>query len=775
MLPLASMALVFQLSHFAAQAQVDAEPVRVLSSNGIEVSVRRTEPGLGMQGVGWGIRNLTGDTLRVHLSKTFYSNTGRLVKSIDGSGFYSGVVVYPNQTIRGARLLGDDVVLWNDFFYGNDLQKGELIGRITVSAKVVNLSQQNREKAQQQQLAARRAKEEAEKQRAIEEAQRRLREQKQREEQELHRQRQHEAQVRDQQQRMLNQLNESARQRGAAIENLVSSLNSIASGLMAQSARKTIARMKEQREEAFQYLMEDVRERHGTIVDCRYCDGRGLERCDECYGEGSEKCGSCDDGRQRCMICAGTGRVLNLTCTSCGGRGSGSCTQCFGQGERLCVYCGGLGQKNCGDCSGTGKEFVETDREVPPYVPERAPASPPVNRYVSHNPAPATASSADIPEVSAAVEGLYFYADDKRDSLRTSFRFVTTSRVQYMVNLKHPRIGRRVEYELELLCTDPHGRVKTAKRSSYVEPDWVNSYFWGNVPTVRPGSDMRGNLIPGRYRMQVRYKGKVIADNSFDVLLLKEDLKHPLVRGPWMKEQRFYAEANGRIYRDTFATGMPMAIFCETLWLDPAPERKTAYPVYIARVSPEKFLFSDYLTFRSEKSYRNDPLPNGATRSSAHILAPVQGRIPGRYSVEFSLGSKGLSTAHFYMTSEFDIPDIDGYATGIRFFMPDGENRDYGTRFSHDSLSHLYYELNLKYEPVEISHRSIFVDVSCTTPEGNERNLGQTSIVIEPGWSSSWHTRKFDLRLDGPVPKGIYWLECRYEGRSLGKNWFELY
>ncbi|HUF12997.1 MAG TPA: hypothetical protein VMN78_07860 [Longimicrobiales bacterium] len=137
-------------------------PSRIWVGEGIEVLVSREEPGMGVQGVGWRVVNLTGDSLRVDMTKTFYASpSGRLV----GTDQVRGFVLEPFETINGGRFTGDDIFdLWDDFFYGEDLSRDERIGRITLSATVHNLSAERRAEArrQEQRLAEERARREQE-------------------------------------------------------------------------------------------------------------------------------------------------------------------------------------------------------------------------------------------------------------------------------------------------------------------------------------------------------------------------------------------------------------------------------------------------------------------------------------------------------------------------------------------------------------------------------------------------------------------------------------
>lgn len=156
------------------RAHAQMEPVsRLLVANGVEVWVSREEPGLGVQGVGWRVVNLTADTLRVDGTKTYYAApSGRLV----GTSRFRSLLLHANETISGGRFTGDDLDLWDDFFYDEDLQRGERIGRITVTVSVRNVSAERRAERDEQERLAEQQRREEERRLAAADAERRQRE-----------------------------------------------------------------------------------------------------------------------------------------------------------------------------------------------------------------------------------------------------------------------------------------------------------------------------------------------------------------------------------------------------------------------------------------------------------------------------------------------------------------------------------------------------------------------------------------------------------------------
>lgn len=81
-------------------------------------------------------------------------------------------------------------------------------------------------------------------------------------------------------------------------------------------------------------------ERQRQLINCRYCNGRGIETCLKCNGNGTTKCDNCytgtitdvvNGGRKTCYICNGTVRI---NCKNCYGKGNkGRCSSCGGRGQ----------------------------------------------------------------------------------------------------------------------------------------------------------------------------------------------------------------------------------------------------------------------------------------------------------------------------------------------------------------------------------------------------------------------------------------------------------
>jgi hypothetical protein len=81
-------------------------------------------------------------------------------------------------------------------------------------------------------------------------------------------------------------------------------------------------------------------ERQKQLINCRYCNGRGIETCLKCNGNGTTKCDNCytgtitdvvNGGRKTCYICNGTVRI---NCKNCYGKGNkGRCSSCGGRGQ----------------------------------------------------------------------------------------------------------------------------------------------------------------------------------------------------------------------------------------------------------------------------------------------------------------------------------------------------------------------------------------------------------------------------------------------------------
>jgi hypothetical protein len=81
-------------------------------------------------------------------------------------------------------------------------------------------------------------------------------------------------------------------------------------------------------------------QRQKQLINCRYCNGRGIETCLNCNGNGTTKCDNCytgtitdvvNGGRKTCYICNGTVRI---NCKKCYGKGNqGRCPRCGGRGQ----------------------------------------------------------------------------------------------------------------------------------------------------------------------------------------------------------------------------------------------------------------------------------------------------------------------------------------------------------------------------------------------------------------------------------------------------------
>ena len=120
--------------------------------------------------------------------------------------------------------------------------------------------------------------------------------------------------------------------------------------------------------------------------ECGECDGNGRNHCEQCDGEGqvwidcddcdegqvtceNEKCNdgvttceTCSEGKKKCEDCGGDGKDDDgKDCNVCDGEGEIDCDECAGEVEFECNVCGGSGEIDCEECEGNGQTEEECD------------------------------------------------------------------------------------------------------------------------------------------------------------------------------------------------------------------------------------------------------------------------------------------------------------------------------------------------------------------------------------------------------------------------------
>lgn len=360
-LPDAATATVIHGAEPGAAAEdggwLDAQPIemRLGAQYPVRLFYRRTDASLGSMGVGWRLINTTSDRLEVTLEKSFSAN-GRNLPSSKGT-----VLLEPRETKNGGRFFGDEIfVLWDEFFYGEQLQKGERVTGVRARVTVKNRSQEERrlaaererERAQQQKVEAEREAESKARERVQEQERARAQAQEQRvrlEAQRVQQQRQADADRDARTQRVLGELEAKLaaiqRSRDTAVGMLEALKDHHVQGTVREHAREIERDMRDN----VRRLAESRQE------PCTTCAGTGYDRCHECSG-GFVECDAflCEGGRVSCLACSGSGSVFGQTCANCKGQRSLACTTCSGTGRELCKTCWTTQLDECGRCGGDG-------------------------------------------------------------------------------------------------------------------------------------------------------------------------------------------------------------------------------------------------------------------------------------------------------------------------------------------------------------------------------------------------------------------------------------
>jgi hypothetical protein len=115
---------------------------------------------------------------------------------------------------------------------------------------------------------------------------------------------------------------------------------------------------------------------------------------------------------------------------------------------------------------------------------------------------------------------------------------------------------------------------------------------------------------------------------------------------------------------------------------------------------------------------------------------------------------------------------------GLRFFeagstIPQLAQRQYDTRFASGATRYVNIEVKLTYEA---PGREIAVPLACDvfTDAGQVYATISINARIQPTWTESFHTQGWGTARGGSWPVGKYRAECKYGGKLIGKDWFEL-
>jgi len=105
------------------------------------------------------------------------------------------------------------------------------------------------------------------------------------------------------------------------------------------------------------------------------------------------------------------------------------------------------------------------------------------------------------------------YPDYNKRTYRDRFVSSLSRYINWEINFKLPALGRKLDYELEAVWTNPDGTELTRQqRKSWIEADWTTPYTGGGW-----GSKVWGAWKPGRYSVAVYVDQNKIAEGSFQV------------------------------------------------------------------------------------------------------------------------------------------------------------------------------------------------------------------------------------------------------------------
>lgn len=116
-------------------------------------------------------------------------------------------------------------------------------------------------------------------------------------------------------------------------------------------------------------------------------------------------------------------------------------------------------------------------------------------------------------------------------------------------------------------------------------------------------------------------------------------------------------------------------------------------------------------------------------------------------------------------------------SAGIRFFeagpnIPVLNQRQYDTRFAGSSR-YIDVEVKLSYEA---PGREVSIPMACDLFARGEQVYATISINarIQPTWTESYHAQGWGSTQGGSWPAGRYRVECKYGGKLIGRDWFEI-
>jgi len=136
----------------------------------------------------------------------------------------------------------------------------------------------------------------------------------------------------------------------------------------------------------------------------------------------------------------------------------------------------------------------------------------------SPTPTPTPTPVYDIPEIEANVEELNLFEYGKGYPPKSERKYATTfdknntRYINYELNLKYPYHLDRKYFKIERIWYKEGTVMSSSTVESFIEGSWTSSYHDGGHGSETPGSWAEGN-----YRLEIKYKDKVIASKNFKV------------------------------------------------------------------------------------------------------------------------------------------------------------------------------------------------------------------------------------------------------------------
>jgi len=111
-------------------------------------------------------------------------------------------------------------------------------------------------------------------------------------------------------------------------------------------------------------------------------------------------------------------------------------------------------------------------------------------------------------------ESAYNHPDRKDRVYRSSFSRTQSRYINWEVNFEHAAAGRRIDYKIESIWYSNGAEIWRAQCNSYVQADWVNSYWAQGYGWANAGPN---TWRSGNYRVDLYIEGAKIASGNFSV------------------------------------------------------------------------------------------------------------------------------------------------------------------------------------------------------------------------------------------------------------------